>query len=314
MIRQRRLAPTLILITLLLRLATPGCADVPTFTPILFSKLQATGVPGNKEKEVQVEKVMRVYWKDGILIDGWGDRLRIKVGGELQLDGGFFHLDDALQDKFGDHTSNGKVRRARVYLTGTFRKHFSFKTEWDITGSDGAVIKDNYLSITDIPVVRKIQIGYMQEPFTLNRTTSNTAIPFMERSLADTLVPRSNVGIYVNAGPRNKSYTLSFGYFYDSDNFGNPKGNANAATGRFTYLPLYEKDGDRLLHFGFSYSFRNQAEDTARFQQSPETFLLPHFVDTHTFVADYLNVFGWETVYQTHRLAIESEYVLSDTH
>ena len=118
----------------------------------------------------------------------------------------------------------------------------------------------------------------------------------------------------MNAGPRNKMFSYSIGYFYDSDNFGNPKGNASAATGRITYLPLYEKDGDRLLHFGFSYSFRNQTENTARFRQSAETFLLPNFVDTHTFVADYLNVFGLETVYQAHHVAIESEYVLSDTH
>lgn len=268
-------------------------------------------VEGESETTPLRKKILEVYWDNGLQFVSLGGKFKMKMGGELQLDGGFFHLDDTLQEEFGDLTHNGRVRRARIYLHGAVGKKITFNTAWDFTGSDGSVIKNNYIQIQGVPVVQTVRIGYMQEPFSLNEVTSNQYLAFMERSLADTLAPRKNVGILFTATPKNNLFTVTVGLFYDTDNFGNPKGDAQSFTSRSTILPVYKNGGEKIVQVGFSYSYRNQIDNTASFSQQPESYLLPNFVNTGVFPADFLNDFGLEAVYKQGNWTFESEYIQS---
>lgn len=285
------------------------------FMILVFAYCPSPGSAADAEENQQERwKPPRVYWKDGLQFDLMDQKLKMKAGGELQVDGGLFALDEALQEQFGDETSDARFRRARIYVVGSVRKRFHFKSEWDFTGSDGATIKNNYLEIRELPLVQNIRIGYMQEPFSLNQVTNNASTLFMERSLANTLAPRHNTGIMFYASPVSKSFTLTAGWFYDTDNFGQPKGDAQALTVRWSVVPVYRDEGSRLFHIGFNYSFRNQTEDTARFRQQPESYLLPNFVDTKTFQADSLSVYGLEGVFVNGPWTLEGEAILSNAH
>src|SRR3990172_11266906 len=45
-------------------------------------------------KELRIKNILRVYWQDGLHLDSLSERLRMRVGGELQLEAGLFNLDD----------------------------------------------------------------------------------------------------------------------------------------------------------------------------------------------------------------------------
>jgi len=247
------------------------------------------------EEKKNEEKAYTVKWNNGINVDRNDGAVKVNVGGRLHFDWGDISPDLALRSNedngvYGDNALNGdgvEFRRARLYISGTLWKDYLFKAQYDFAGGD-TDFTDVYLGMQNIPVIGTLLVGQMREPFSLEELTSSNYITFMERSLpTNAFAPGRNSGIRANSTLLKKRMTWSLGAFYgDTDNDGDANFDdvTNAdVTLRLTGLPVYEDEGEKLLHIGLGYShqFRDEGKTTARYRTRPESHLTDaRLVDT----------------------------------
>jgi phosphate-selective porin OprO/OprP len=249
-----------------------------------------------------------------------------KWGGQIVMDAIWFDQNAASRAAVGDVDDAFGFRRARLYVTGETHEIFTYAMGFDFaqgTGTDGRpAFLDNYLGVTDLPVVGNLRIGHFFEPFTLERSGSNRNTTFMERSLADAFAPARNLGIMIFDQSEDQRYWWALGSFRGaSDNFGDETGDQEGQTvdGRFVWRPYYDEpsNGRYYMHLGGGYSFRQAADGDVRFRSRPEAFgnsdannpATPYFVDTGELTAHYSQLFGGEFLWVHGPLCVQSEYV-----
>ncbi|MFQ5479402.1 MAG: OprO/OprP family phosphate-selective porin [Candidatus Binatia bacterium] len=250
---------------------------------------------------------LRLYWKDGIRADTADNSFRLKIGGRIMNDWAFYGADDSLESSAGAFEDGTEFRRARIYVAGEVFDNVIFKAQYDLAGGD-ADFKDVYLGLKGLPGGIKLQIGHFKEPFGLEVLTSSKYITFMERSLPTAFIAERNTGLGVSGDCFEERLTWAGGIFRDTDGFGDGTGNGYNFTGRATGLPLYQQDGERLVHVGVSYSHRN-VDDTVRFRERPESHLAPRLVDTGALSADAVDLVGVESAVVLGPASLQGEYV-----
>lgn len=128
--------------------------------------------------------------KGGFLLTSPDGDFIIKFRGLVQTDGRFF---------IGDQPSSAPdtfvLRRVRPIFEGTIYKFFDFRIMPDF-GNGQTVLQDAYLD-AKFATALKVRIGKAKEPFGLERLQSAQDIEFVERSLANDLVPNRDLGIQV---------------------------------------------------------------------------------------------------------------------
>ena len=246
---------------------------------------------------------LHVFWERGIHIESPERNVRIKIGGQLFVDGGDIEADDKLEAAFpGLEESDIQVRKGELDISA--RIFDRVKGKFQISLVNPAEIKDNWLDVGKIPLVGHIRFGHMKEPFSLEEVTGAKNLTFMERSLpTEAFTPGRNIGVMLHNAVLQERMTWAFGSFADTGSFSNleaPKDRIDDADGfniatRVTGLPWYEDSGRRLLHLGFSYThqFRGDVKDDAevRFRARPESHLTnDRLVDTGTFAADAVDM------------------------
>ncbi len=251
---------------------------------------------------------LRPYWKDGLRLDSNDGSVKLKIGGRIHTDFGFFAEDGTLERRFGDFDDGVTFRRARIEFEGDIRGNLSFKAAYDFAGGD-ADFRDVFLRFKKVPYAGNLTIGQFKEPFSLEQITSSNNITFMERSLADTLVPARNVGIMAHRTFLSDRVSGAIGVFRPTDDFGNGQGDHQyAVTGRVTGLPWYEDEGKKLLHVGLAYSHR-EYEDPLRFRARPESSLAPRLVDTGDMNVDDSDLLGAEIAWVHGPFSMQGEFV-----
>ena len=257
---------------------------------------------------------LKVYWKEGLRLDSADKSQRLRIGGRIMNDWGFFSTGDELNEALGPVVNGTEFRRARVYLSGRMYDRVNFKAQYDFAGGS-AGFKDVYMGIDKIPGAGKLQVGHFKEPFSLEMQTSSKYITFMERSLANVFAPERNSGLMIANTGFGKRLTWALGAFRDSDGFGEAGGPGNyAVTGRVTTSPWYADGGSKLLHLGLAYSHRNPTGDTLRIRQRPEAHLTTRFVDTGRFPAESLDLVGVEAALVVGPASFQSEYIHNSVH
>ncbi len=138
-----------------------------------------------KEKEKKESKV-RCGYKRGFYIETADKQNKIKLTGR-------FHGD--FKAYLSDHPDNDSffVRRARLAMKGTFYKHYDFMVESEF-GKGKAQLNDGYMNIHYFPQFQ-IKFGQFKTPFSMEELHSDNWIDFIERSLANKLVPSRDIGI-----------------------------------------------------------------------------------------------------------------------
>jgi phosphate-selective porin OprO/OprP len=249
-----------------------------------------------------------------------------KLGGQVVMDALWFNQNDASRAAVGDVDDAFGFRRARLYLTGEMHEIFNYAMGFDFaqgSATDGRpTFLDNYLGVTDLPVIGNLRIGHFFEPFMLERSGSNRNTTFMERSLADAFAPSRNLGIMIFDQSEDQRFYWALGSFRGaSDNFGDESGDQEGQTvdGRLVWRPYYDEasNGRYYLHLGGGYSYRQAADGQVRFRSRPEAFgnsdannpATPYFVDTGTLAAHYSQLFGGELLWVNGPLCIQGEYV-----
>lgn len=242
--------------------------------------------------------------------------------GQLQSDFYMFDQDAASRARFGDIENGSAFRRARL---GMFGEHgpTEYRIEADFALSGRPSFLNVFAGIHDLPLLGRVRVGHMFEPFSLERTTPNRFVTFMERSLPDQpFAPAFNNGVLANRTLCEDNVSVALGCFRsDSDFFGDDGGDSfeNAITGRMTCLPYYANDCGyvRYAHLGVGYSVRDTNNGVARFRSQPEARIgsaapnVPFFVDTGEIPADMFQLVGLEGAWVRGPFSLQSEYYLT---
>ncbi|MDG2334762.1 MAG: porin [Myxococcota bacterium] len=252
-------------------------------------------------------------WKNGI---GWkssdGD-FSARVGGRLFADFATVSEDSAL--KAGDWDGNGsgvELRQARIKISGTAYGRLAWKGQYDFAGDK---VKDVWVSLKDIPLAGTLKIGHFKEPFSLEEMESLRFTTFMERSVAIAFSPSRNTGIQFNNTAFDKRMTWAVGGFRQSgDKFGDTDSFSDSSayqiTGRVTGAPIYQADGERVIHLGVSYShkFRSLGGEAIRWKTRPESHLANTVADTGNLSTDGADLLNLELAVVGGPLSFQAEY------
>ncbi|GIW43909.1 MAG: porin [Candidatus Binatia bacterium] len=129
-------------------------------------------------------------WQDGFFLQTQDGSYQLRLGGYTHFDGRFF-----VGGKTSGSTSQFSARRVRVDLTGTVARYLKFRLLPDFAGST-LVLQDAYIDAAYAPWAQ-IRAGKTKTPYGIERLQSATAIYFVERSIADNLVPNRDLGVQV---------------------------------------------------------------------------------------------------------------------
>ncbi len=139
-------------------------------------------------------------------------------------------------------TNRFLVRRARIGLAGTFYKYFDFFVEADFgqgaSGRDGnVVLTDGFLDIHYWPELR-LRAGQFKVPFGYEELFSDNNIDFVERSVADNLVPSRDMGAMVHGSAFDGLVSYALGGFNGSGQNKRDTNDSKDIVGRLVLAPF----------------------------------------------------------------------------
>jgi phosphate-selective porin OprO/OprP len=247
---------------------------------------------------------------------------------ELQADAAFFDQDANNVATVGEIPDGAFFRRSRIGIFGELYETVEYRLEYDFANPARPQFLDNWVALTNIPLVNNVIVGHYFEPFSLERYSPNRFITFMERSLADTFAPKRNMGVmvYGNALERRLTYALG-GFRSGSDIYGNDVSfnSGYAGTAHATYLAWYEEVGQdnlKLLHLGGSYSYRSMGDDPVHYSTRPSVRMqqegvggVPIFLRTGDLNdASHVQLYGLEAAWVHGVFSIQSELIAAEVH
>lgn len=295
-----------------------------------------------KEMKVESDKHsdLRVFWKEGVRMSTADGDTQLHLGTRIQTDWSWFKPHDFEANKpLGNaNVKDGvEIRRAYLIFDGQIYKNVEFKFEYDFAalkdvtdGSkktqtfDSPKPQDVYIKMNQIPVVGDFTTGHFKEPYSLEQLTSDANTTFMERSLADALVPGRDMGFqahnsFLADASKADRMTYAAGFFRENTkDYGYQQADEGyAGTFRLTGLPWYEDKGRELLHLGVEYSVR-EPDPSVRYRSRPEDHLAPYLVDTGSIASQATSLFGGEVATVVGPWHAEGEFdaasVENDTH
>lgn len=219
-------------------------------------------------RDVNGNLKMEASWRNGLEIETVNKDFRVHVGGRTQFSLGWFSVeqnvqnDPSLTNKFKD---GADFRRARLRVDGTMYEQIEWAAEYDFMNSivapNGAATAvtaptDLWFTFTKLPVIGNFRVGNQKEPIGFEHLTSSRFLPFIERSFnQDAFYGGFNngftPGLQMFDTYAEEQGTWAFGAFKPTTNvFATNLNDSWALTGRLTYLPWYEDEGNSLLHLG----------------------------------------------------------------
>ena len=245
------------------------------------------------------------------------DKLKFRIGGKVQVDGTAGQGSESYEQNYVPVASSVELRRGLLFAAGRFGEFnfsaaFEFGADWGvdevwIEGSKGGLeVWGAYLG--------KLRVGWMSEPFSLERQTSAYNGGFLERSLpVQTIAPGSNIGAMVHdSGPEGR-FTWAAGLFsVGQSNDNNASNSLLSLTGRATYRPVYRDEGRRIVHVGLSLSSRSPGGGSTRYRSRPEARFVNYLVDTEPIEASQITLVGLEVATVNGPMWFAAEYVRSD--
>ncbi len=191
-----------------------------------------------------------VNTEDGFKITSADGNSSVQVGTVQQLDVARYDDDvAALAD-------GSELRRSRLSLSGTFLKDWSYRVEYEFSGTTG--VTDAYVSYGALKPFT-VTVGQFKQPFGMEALAADKNVTFMERGLPFAFVITRAPGVMIGTSRSNLSASAGL--------FGEPVGNVQAgddgygATGRVTYAPWLTPQG--VVHLGLGANWRKPTEDNS---------------------------------------------------
>ena len=243
--------------------------------------------------------------------------LKFRLGGRGQFDGTAGIGSEKYEQFYLPIDHDFSVRRFEVYAVGRVKKFnfnlaFEFGPDWGLSdawieGSEGGLeVWGKYLG--------KLRVGFMNEPFSMERQTSAYNLGLLERSLpAQTFSPGTNLGAMIHESGKKGRYSWAVGLFsFGHQNDSNASGSVLSLTGRFTHLLVYRNEGRDLIHVGVSLSSRSPAGSDTRYRSRPEARFVQYLADTGTIDASQLTLVGLEFAAVRGPLWMQAEHIWTE--
>jgi phosphate-selective porin OprO/OprP len=254
----------------------------------------------------------KIYFKDYLRVERNDGFYKFHIGGLTQFDIAGISTDQDLKDDGFDNQGTGEeFRRARLSVDGEIGEHTIFKAEYDFAGGD-ANFADVWVGLQRLPYVGRFQAGHFKEPMSLDETTSDKYITFMERALPVlAFSPARNAGLAIGNPAFEQRMTWAVGGFRNANNFGDGFSEQSPynVTARITGLPVWEDDGRTLVHVGYSYSHRFRDNEDVSFSPDPEVHLSDPIIDTGDILSHGVDVFGAELATVTGPVSLQGEFL-----
>ena len=306
--------------------------------PTLFKSFFPDEEDSFKEKEEEKKRWgvtiplagTRLYWDNGIHIDGRYEKIKFTIRGKLFVDGGYIGADEALEIAFPDlEGGNIILRHMDVIFHAVLLEALEFKLDLDFANL--GQVQDNWFRFTNVRVLKNIRFGHQKEPVSLETLTGNQNRTFMESALpVQALAVGRNIGGRYRNDFLEKKMTLALGGFWATGSFssiGEASDQISNSYGfdisaRVTRLLWYENQGEKVLHLGFSYAhgFRDQNSDeaNAQYRSRPESHLTDlRLVDTGELTIGGQNVVGAECAFVSGPTSLQGElladFIQADT-
>jgi phosphate-selective porin OprO/OprP len=264
---------------------------------------------------------VHTVWENGLHVTGHFEKVKVRLGGSIMVDGGRISADEDLTRAFpGLEDTRTNLRRLRLNLSGTAYQAVEFKADFDF--ANAREIKDEWIRFPGIPILERFRFGHPKEPFSLEEQTSSNHLTFMETALpTQAIAPGRNIGIRYDDTTADQRTTWAVGTFWAAGSYGSagdakdrlsdPEG-VNL-TARLTHLLRYEDQGRDLLHLGLAYSrqFRDVAGDDKTFSLGarPETCLTgQNLVSTGILSAESSDLINTEFAMVSGPLSLQGEY------
>jgi phosphate-selective porin OprO and OprP len=307
------------------KVSGPVPADAPPALPSL---------PNLPWSECPSPNSLHATWNDGLEISNAD--FRVHVGGTTQFDAGWNAAGNAVQfgpGGIGELQDGAYFRRARIRFDGTMYQHIEWVTEFDFannvdndTSSSTQPIgspsfTNVWVGVNDLPLLGTVRAGWMKEPISFAHLTSSRWLNFMELAPGIGALGLRSPGVMVLNSSADERVTWAAGFFHvQNDNFGFGVGDGQyAETGRVTWLPWYEDDGQELVHVGLGASHRhlngNQIDLKARPSvRSMPGVLEPSLAETGTIDGSTLDGLDGELVGVCGPWTFQSEYYCAFIH
>jgi phosphate-selective porin OprO and OprP len=233
--------------------------------------------------------------------------VKLQIGGRLHIDGGAagFSRPD-LPEAFPDNVA---VRRAWIEPTLTIGRDWVIAFQYDF-GDPMLPINDAFVAWKGLPDTI-LTLGNMKEPFSLEWLQSNNDTLFVERSVANALVPERRFGFAV--GHHGQAWTAVAGVFGNAASNG-IAGDGVAVAARATVAPVYA--ADETLHLGLAGIYRSRSRDDGAFSFSSPAgvFLFERpLVDTGDLpAAASVSRIGAEFAYRNGPFLMQAEYIRTE--
>jgi len=283
---------------------------------------------------------LSTYWDKQLRFETRDKNWSIHVGGNLQWDSAWLIGPDSVFAVPGgglNGTTNNPVtfiRRARFRFDGSIYQQVDYMLEFDLANAvnenkglqdptidnlAGSPMPTNvWIQLRDFYGFGNVRIGQQVKPIGMTNNTSQTFLPFMERSYnMDAFYGPFDEGFTTGIMSINSlesgRITWRYGLFRPlNDTFGIAIGNWEVA-GRVTALPIYEDDGRRLVHVGLGALYGDLIDDESRVRARPVLrngpgYAVPLMVDTGEIPAKNHVQVGPEFAMVAGSLSLQAEY------
>jgi len=230
--------------------------------------------------------------------------------------GATLHTDLALYHETGDLPSVDSGITVRRFYVNTFGRGYflspmTYGLEFGI--SDGSFFfKNGYAWFHEVPVVESVKFGFFKAPMALESLQSSSGTMMMERAApVGAFAPEYKFGLQLGGALKNQRSTFYGGWFADGAN--SDEGDASQSytrlMGRGTWLAsgASKESSKLLLHLGASVSQMFTKDDGARYRARPESYLVPHLIDTGPLGGNSALGYGLEAALVEGPFSLQSE-------
>jgi phosphate-selective porin OprO and OprP len=239
-------------------------------------------------------------------------QFQIKLGGRVYSDAAVMAADPELSRLVGDFDNDWEFRSVQLGLIGV-AWFVEFKAVWDFAGAgvsfDDPDLKDAWVGVRGLPLLDRVRVGRMREPFGLEPATGANALTFMERSLPNVLTPARNTGVLAFGSLLEDRLMMSAGLFGHTESTDRVGSFGTNVTVRICGTPWFEEKGKKLLHLGVSGSLRNSLNDSVGIGTRPEAHLASNIVATDEFEPDHVQLLGFEAALVNGPFSLQGEVV-----
>ena len=317
--------------------SAPAAAEEPSETPIdeadpvLEKKEEADAeapvetTPAAEVDSDQKQKTAGQKWRlfrdatRGLITwDLFKGNLTLRAYARLQIDGTAAGFNDPLAIQLGEDKSNSlHARRLTLYADGTINGRVRYVVGWNFVTDAG--IDDAFIQGTKDGLrifgyrIGRFRVGFFQEPFSLERSTSSFWGGFAERSLpAWTFAPGSNLGYMVFDTAHKERISWAAGFFsFGQSTENNASTSLLSVSARLTGRPIWREEGRRLVHVGAAYSNRTPSGGETQYRSRPEARFVEFLADTGTLDSSRIQLSGLEAAAVRGPLWLQAEAISS---